>query len=118
MPYIRNKNKYNARRNSISGKKFDSTAEARRFSELSRLLRVGKISELRRQVSYELIPAQYDGDGKLLERAVSYKADFVYERDGALIVEDVKGARTKDFIIKRKLMLYVHGIRVQEVREE
>ena len=118
MPYTRNKNKYNARRGSVSGKKFDSTAEARRFAELSRLLRVGKISELRRQVSYELIPAQYDGDGKLLERAVSYKADFTYERDGALVVEDVKGARTKDFIIKRKLMLYVHGIRVQEVREE
>ena len=111
------RNKYNARRGSVAGKRFDSTAETRRFAELSRLLRVGKISELRRQVSYELIPAQYDENGRLLERAVTYKADFVYERDGALVVEDVKGVRTKDFVIKRKLMLYVHGIRIQEIKE-
>lgn len=109
--------KYNARRNSISGKKFDSTAEARRFAELSRLLRLGRISELRRQVSYELIPAQYSEDGKLLERAVTYKADFVYERGGETVVEDVKGVRTKDFVIKRKLCLYIHGIRIQEIKE-
>ena len=95
------RNKYGARSGVVAGKKFDSFAESRRFAELSRLLRVGKISELRRQVSYELIPAQYDENGRLLERAVTYKADFVYERGGALVVEDVKGVRTKDYIIKR-----------------
>ena len=42
-------------------------------------------------------------------------ADFVYVRDGQTVVEDAKGVRTKDYIIKRKLMLWLHGIRVQEV---
>ena len=52
---------------------------------------------------------------KLIERGVYYIADFVYYRDGEYIVEDTKGVRTKDYIIKRKLMLYVHGIKIKEV---
>jgi hypothetical protein len=52
--------------------------------------------------------------GKLLEREVAYIADFVYTEDGKRIVEDSKGFKTKDFIIKRKLMLYMHGIRIKE----
>ena len=111
------RNKYNARRGSVAGKRFDSTAEVRRFAELSRLLRLGKISDLKRQVPYELIPAQYDEDGRLLERAVTYKADFVYSRDGVTVVEDVKGAKTKDYVLKRKLMLYIHKIRLVEIEE-
>lgn len=111
------KNKYGARRGVVAGKKFDSTAESRRFAELSRLQRLGVITDLRRQMPYELIPAQYDEEGKILERAVTYKADFTYERDGALVVEDVKGVRTKDFVIKRKLMLYVHKIKLVEIEE-
>lgn len=111
------KNKYGARRGVVAGKKFDSLAESRRFAELSRLQRLGVITDLRRQVPFELIPAQYDEDGKLLERAVTYKADFTYERDGALVVEDVKGVRTKDFVIKRKLMLYIHKIKLVEIEE-
>ena len=110
-------NKYGARRGVVAGKKFDSLAESRRFAELSRLQRLGVITDLRRQVPFELIPAQYDEEGKLLERAVTYKADFTYERDGALVVEDVKGVRTKDFVIKRKLMLYVHKIKLVEIEE-
>lgn len=111
------KNKYGARRGVVAGKKFDSLAESRRFAELSRLQRLGVITDLRRQVPFELIPAQYDEEGKLLERAVTYRADFTYERDGALVVEDVKGVRTKDFVIKRKLMLYVHKIKLVEIEE-
>jgi hypothetical protein len=75
-------------------------------------------------VKFILIPAQYEPDtigarggvkrGKLLEREVSYVADFVYTQDGKTIVEDTKGFKTKDYIIKRKLMLYVHGIRIKE----
>ena len=53
--------------------------------------------------------------GKLLEREVSYVADFVYTENGKRIVEDTKGFKTKDYIIKRKLMLHVHGIRIKEV---
>lgn len=110
-------NKYGAKRISLSGKKHDSLAESRRYSELSRLARLGVISDLKRQVPFELIPAQYSEDGKLLERAVTYKADFTYYKDGKLVVEDVKGVKTKDYIIKRKLMLYVHKIKLVEIEE-
>ncbi len=51
--------------------------------------------------------------GKLLERECSYIADFVYIKNGKIVVEDTKGVRTKEYIIKRKLMLYVHNIRVR-----
>ena len=50
---------------------------------------------------------------KLLERECSYIADFVYIKNGKIVVEDTKGVRTKEYIIKRKLMLYVHNIRVR-----
>lgn len=110
-------NKYGAKRISLSGKKHDSLAESRRYSELSRLARLGVISDLKRQVPFELIPAQYGEDGKLLERAVTYKADFTYYKDGKLVVEDVKGVKTKDYIIKRKLMLYVNNIKLVEIEE-
>lgn len=55
--------------------------------------------------------------GKLVQRACFYVADFVYvdNATGETVVEDVKGVRTKDYIIKRKLMLWVHGIRIKEV---
>jgi len=51
----------------------------------------------------------------LIERKVSYVADFVYARGNELVVEDVKGVRTQEYIIKRKLMLHIHGIRIKEV---
>ena len=78
--------------------------------------RSGLISNLREQVPFELIPNQRGPDGKVIERALIYKADFVYtDTDGSTIVEDTKGFRTKEYIIKRKLMLFVHGIRIKEV---
>lgn len=94
------------------------------------LQKAGKITDLQRQVAYELIPAQYQTyprfskkgerlkDGrKLLERKVEYVADFVYTdaETGETIVEDAKGIKTKDYILKRKLMLAVHSIRIKEV---
>ena len=89
----------------------DSIKEANRWCELKLLERAGRISDLKRQVKFELIPKQ---DG---ERAVYYIADFVYHNadDGKLVVEDVKGKRTKDYIIKRKLMLWIHGIKIKEI---
>ena len=54
--------------------------------------------------------------GRLLEREISYRADFQYiDKDGNLVVEDVKGMRTKEYVLKRKMMLYFHGIRITEV---
>ena len=93
----------------------DSRKEAVRWMELNMLLRAGEISDLKRQVEFVLIPEQRV-NGKLVERKCSYLADFVYhDKSGEKVVEDAKGVRTKEYIIKRKLMLYIHGIRVKEV---
>ncbi len=104
-------NKYHAEK---SGG-YASRKEHRRANELRLLQRAGHISGLREQVSYELIPAQRDADGKVIERACSYIADFVYvDKDGNTVVEDTKGVRTDVYRIKRKLMLRIHGIRITE----
>lgn len=89
----------------------DSQKEAVRWTELKLLERSGEITDLQRQVKYELIPPQKG------ERAVFYIADFVYtdNRTGETVVEDTKGFRTKEYIIKRKLMLWVHGIKINEI---
>ena len=91
----------------------DSRKEADRWQELKLMERAGLISELQRQVRYELIPKQPG------ERACYYVADFVYRdnRSGETVVEDVKSAatRTPEYVIKRKLMLYMLGIRIREI---
>lgn len=102
----------------MDGIEFDSKKEAKRYSELLLLERAGAIQGLQRQVKYELIPSQRQ-DGRVVERACQYVADFVYEENGKTVVEDVKGYRDggayRVFTIKRKLMLYIHGIRIKEV---
>lgn len=108
-------NKYKAEKRNIDGKKYDSQKEAHRHCELVMLQKAGIISELKEQVEFELIPKQYDASGKLLERACKYKADFVYVQNGNIVVEDTKGVKTKDYSIKKKLMLYIHGIRIKEI---
>lgn len=111
------KNKYGAKKVVVDGITFDSKKEARRYQELLLLQDSGAISHLQRQVKYVLIPSQKDEQGKVIERECSYKADFVYFDIEAnkTIVEDTKGFRTPEYKIKRKLMLYVHNIRIKEV---
>ena len=111
------KSKYGARKTELDGMVFDSNHEARRYAYLKTLERAGEISGLERQVKYILVPAQAGEDGKIVERAVIYMADFVYRdaHSGEKVVEDAKGMRTRDYIIKRKLMRYVHGIEIREV---
>lgn len=99
---------------------FASEKEAARFRELDLLQRAGQITGLRCQVPFELIPWQERADGKW-ENPCTYIADFVY-RDGCkVVVEDAKGyddsksTAYRLFIIKRKLMLMVHGIMIKEV---
>lgn len=106
--------KYNSRKISRDGITFDSVKEYRRWCELSLLERAGTIQNLQRQVKFELIPSQRI-DGKVIERPCTYIADFVYTENGKMVVEDTKGFRTTDYIIKRKLLLWVHGIRIQEI---
>lgn len=108
------RNKYGNRKMTRNGETFDSAKEARRYGELVLLERAGQVFDLKRQVKYELIPTQKIG-GKVVERACTYVADFVYKENGKTVVEDTKGFRTKDYIIKRKLMLFIHGIRIKEV---
>lgn len=96
---------------------FDSKKEMKRFKQLEILEKQGVIKDLRRQVRYDLLPSQRI-DGRCVERGVKYFADFVYiDRAGQTIVEDVKSpvSRTKDYVIKRKLMLHIHGIRIVEI---
>lgn len=118
--------KYRNKKVEIDGIVYDSKKEAKRHQELLLLERAGAIHDLQRQVKYVLIPAQREPDtigarggvhkGKLIERECSYMADFVYiTEDGLKVVEDTKGFRTKDYVIKRKLMLHVHGIRIKEI---
>jgi hypothetical protein len=107
------RSKYGAKKVTVHGITFDSRKEAKRYEELVLLERAGKVSNLETQVKFELIPSQRI-DGKVVERAVTYKADFVYLENGKKVVEDTKGFKTPEYIIKRKLMLYVHGIQVKE----
>ena len=90
------------------------------------LEKAGAISDLRTQVKFVLIPAQREPDtvgvrggvkkGKVIEREVDYIADFVYKNSsGDTVVEDTKGFRTKDYVLKRKMMLFFHGIRIVEI---
>jgi hypothetical protein len=132
-------NKLGARKVVVDGIKFDSQREANRYFELRCLERAGKIQKLERQVKYELIPAAFEdkptgeiyrkgpmkGQPKIkrvcVERGVDYVADFRYIENGLTVVEDAKGYRDpesavyKVFVIKRKLMLHLHGIKVKEV---
>lgn len=118
--------KYGNAKSEVDGEVFDSRKEARRYLWLKYQLDNGKISDLQRQVHFELIPAQREPDtvgprggvrkGKTIELACEYVADFVYkDKDGLTVVEDTKGMRTRDYVIKRKLMLHVHGIRIREI---
>ena len=109
-------NKYGNRKTAVDGVVYDSAKEARRGAELRLLEKAGIISDLCAQVKYELIPAQRR-DGKVIERPVNYIADFVYKENGETVVEDVKSpiTRTKDYVIKRKLMLWEFGIVIKEV---
>lgn len=133
------KNKLGNKSIVIDGIEFQSIREGRRYNELKLLQRAGIISNLELQKKYELIPAQYEtvetgeyykiGDKKgqpktkkvCVEQSLVYNADFVYQENGKTIVEDAKGYRDTSsapyakFVIKRKLMLWIHGIRIREV---
>lgn len=112
--------KYRNKKVEIDGMTFDSKKEAKRFQELLLLEKAGAIQDLKTQVKFTLIPSQRI-DGKVVERECYYVADFTYIENGQLVVEDVKGYKNPQsagyakFIIKRKLMLFLHGIRIKEV---
>lgn len=136
---MRRSNKCGNRKITVNGITYDSKKEYKRHQTLMLLEKAGEITDLQRQVRFNLIPAQYEtvetgelykigakkGQPKTkqicVEKAVDYVADFVYTENGKQIVEDVKGYRNPStsvyayFVTKRKLMLYIHGIKVREV---
>lgn len=119
--------KYHSQKVSIAEEIFQSKKEARRWLELKNMEANGLISGLQRQKKFVLIPAQYEEGtkgprggykrGKLLEREVAYYADFVYfdEHEKDFVIEDAKGVRTPEYVIKRKLMLWLNGYQIREV---
>jgi hypothetical protein len=104
--------KYNNVKVEIDGIKFDSKREAKRYSELRLLANGQEITNLQLQVPFELIPAQKGGLRK--ELPMKYIADFVYYENGKRVIEDTKGVKTKDYVIKRKLMK-LNGNEITEV---
>ena len=93
---------------------YASKREAKRAAELASLQSAGVISDLQEQVPFLLVPKATDDAGKVVERAATYVADFVYTENGERVCEDCKGMRTDIYILKRKLMLMVHGLRIRE----
>lgn len=106
--------KYMNKKTEVDGISFDSKKEARRYAQLKQLEQVGQIQCLTLQPKFTLIPSQRNAEGKA-ERPVVYVADFMYQENGSCVVEDTKGFKTADYIIKRKLLLQVHGITVKEL---
>lgn len=101
---MRKTSKYKNRKFTVNGISWDSEAEYRRYKILQLMERAGEISNLERQVPFELIPKtdKY--------RATKYIADFVYtDKDGQRVIEDVKGVMTEEFKLKRKLFYHVYG---------
>ena len=143
MPYTKRKgmlpkggNKFGARKvtDPHTGEVFDSQKEYQQWRVLRLLEMAGKITDLQRQVKFELIPSQREEStevykagpqkglpkpGAVIEKPCTYIADFVYMQDGEKVVEDTKGykkgAAYDLFVLKRKLMLWVHGIKVREI---
>ena len=135
----KNNTKLNNKSIVIDGIEFQSKKEGKRYAELKLLQRAGEISDLELQKKYELIPAQYEivetgeqykvGERKgqpktkrvCVEQSIVYIADFVYQKNGQTVVEDVKGYRDPasatyaKFVLKRKMMLFFYGIKIKEV---
>ena len=133
------RNKYSNKKVTYNGQTFDSQREAHRFKELLLLQRAGVINDLQTQVEFELLPAFFEevptgefykrgpkkGQPKMkrvcVEQSVKYIADFAYYENGKKVVEDAKGYRDPSsaghakFVLKRKMMLHFHGIRIKEV---
>lgn len=99
---------------------YDSKREARFARQLDQMRLANdpaeRVVEVREQVRFELIPPQCDDKGRLVERKCEYVADFVVRfANGVEAVFDAKGVRTDVYVMKRKLMLQVFGIRIREV---
>lgn len=103
-----NKNKYNAKKVTVDGITFDSKKESKRYLELKAMEKSGSIQNLQLQVPFILIEKSKYG------RSIKYVADFVYNRNGSKVVEDVKGVKTPVYKLKKRIMAEKYGIIVLE----
>ena len=102
----RKKNKYNARKTTVCGRTFDSKREAEIYLDLLSRKQHGEIVRIRLQPSYTLLEGFRDNQGNK-QRAITYTADFfVTYADGRNEVIEVKGVRTRDYQLRKKLFLY------------
>jgi hypothetical protein len=103
--------KYRNEKVVVNGRKFDSKREAERAGELDLMQKLGMISDLKYQVRFELIGKQKG------ERPAFLKVDFTYVEEGKFVGEDVKSkaSKTQQYVLRRKLLLERHGIRIREV---
>lgn len=121
--------KYHNKITYVDGIKFDSKREAEYYVIYKNLQRNGKIVNLQLQVPYELIPAVYKEEvkhlktkdkvvKKCIQKATFYYADFVYDDPvtGMTHVVDIKGKRTKEYVLKKKMMLAFNNIEIEELR--
>ena len=106
-------NKYHNKKVEYDGIKFDSQKEKNRYIGLKQLEKLGVIQNLQRQVKYELQPS-FKLNKKTI-RSITYVADFVYIQDGVEVIEDVKGMRTKEYLLKKKLFEYKYQKEIKEI---
>lgn len=104
--------KYHAKKTVVDGIQFDSAKEAKRYTKLRDMQEAGEIEGLCLQVPFEILPS-FECEG-VKYRGMKYIADFVYYRDGVRVVEDVKGAKTPEYRMKKKLMAYMNHINIKE----
>lgn len=99
------RHKYGAEKTAVDGIQFASQAEARKYAELRLLQRTGEVLEIELQPRFELQPG-FRHQGKW-HRAITYTADFrVTYADGRVDVIDVKGVRTQQYVLRKKMLLY------------
>lgn len=104
-------NKYKAIKTMIDGITFDSKHEAKRYQELKLMERAKVIKNLQWQVPYVLIDKSKYG------REIKYIADFVYEENGEIVVEDTKSkaTRTPLYKLKKRLLAERYNIQIKEI---
>lgn len=124
--YSPNRSKYGAKKVYYNGERFDSKKELNRYKELLLIQKAGRIFGLERQVKFELTPTVRGPErigprggrkpGKVILDSASYVADFTYYRSdtGEFVVEDCKGFKTPDYILKKKFLYFLRGILIYE----
>ena len=109
IPNVPRRSKYRNEAVIIGQDRFDSRHEAECWMQLRDRERRGEITELRRQVPFDLC-CPTPGDDAVVAQ---YLADFTWrEHDGVFVVADAKGIRTPVFRLKAKWMALQHDITI------